>query len=149
MSMSTIERPAGRRGSRRGTTFSELIVAGTLLIAALGLFARGTLGTSRLWQDTRHHQLALDELANQLDRLAGLPSEQRAAELADLRPSAAVSRQLSGANLTSEFVRDEAGERLILNLQWDRPGGAQPLTLVGWMQAFPSPDTAANGGDES
>ena len=119
--------------TRRGSTLTELIVAGTLLIAGLGLFSRGTFGLGYVRQDTRHYQLALDELANQLERLTALDVASRQAALTELQPSESILASVPGMRMTGEMLNDQDGERIVLTANWDRKGPAQPLSLVSWI----------------
>ena len=65
------------RTVRSGFTLTELLVAATLLIAVLSVAAQLTVRTDRLRQDVRREQIALDELANQLDRILAADRPQR------------------------------------------------------------------------
>ncbi|WP_145092674.1 PB1 domain-containing protein [Rosistilla carotiformis] len=112
----------------------ELVVSATLLVALIGTFAPMSLSSGRMWQQTRHHQLALDELSNQMDRLLALPEDQRGAELDLLEPSAAVQAALPEASLTAAEVSDEDGTRLTVAIDWQRPTPSQPLSLTGWIR---------------
>lgn len=125
------------RMPRRGATATELVVAATLLVSAIGTVAPLAVGASRIRHDARHHQLALEELSNQLDRLSSLDADRRDSALAELAPSAETSEVLPGATLQGEIVRDEDGARLILTLDWKRAVKAVPLQLVGWLDALP------------
>jgi hypothetical protein len=92
--------------------------------------------------------LALDELSNQLDRLSVLDADQRQAALAELAPSQEVRDALHDAKLSGRIVQDEDGTRLILKLDWERPGAPAPLELVHWLDTMPreperSEDTGA------
>ncbi|QDS86865.1 hypothetical protein EC9_10400 [Rosistilla ulvae] len=124
-----------RRGCRRGGgSMIELVVSATLLVALIGTFAPMSLSAGRLWQQTRHHQLALDELSNHLDRLLALPEDQRNAEIESLEPSAAAQAALPDARLTAVEVSDGDGVRLTIQIDWQRQTPAQPLSLTGWIR---------------
>jgi hypothetical protein len=119
--------------SRRGSMMTELLVAATLLITGISLVVSVSFRTGKLWQDSRHYQLALDELTNQLERLTTLDEAELAAELADVEPSDAIKTALPNPQLTSELLADELGARVKLEIDWDRPGNPKPLALVGWL----------------
>ena len=55
---------------RSGTTMTELMVAAILMVSTMAIVAPLTVRTGRLWQDIRHHQLAVDTLSNELERLS-------------------------------------------------------------------------------
>ena len=124
------------RTVRSGFTLTELLVAATLLIAVLSVAAQLTVRTDRLRQDVRREQIALDELATQLDRLLAADPPQRSELLANLTPGQQIAHVLPGARLVGEEVRDDAGRRLVLELSWKQAAGAKPLTLVGWIDPW-------------
>ncbi len=128
------------RRPRGGLALNELIVAGALLIVGMGVSLRGYVACGQLWQDTRHQQLALDELAGHLERLAALEPNQRSAALQQLQPSAAVAQQLPGARLIAQVEQDADGERVLLGLQWDRRGDPPPVRLCGWLTTTDAAD---------
>ena len=43
-----------------------------------------------------------------------------------------VRRRLPNPILDSEMIEDAYGQRIVLRIQWDRVGTAQPVTLVAW-----------------
>ena len=131
---------------RSGTTLAELLVAATLLITGMTLISKGAVQTQRIWQATRHQQLALDELANQMDRLTAMPPLERTESLASLQPSESLRAILANPTLKGEFMNDEDGARILLSLDWDRVGPAIPVTLVGWIP--PSPPVATPTEDD-
>ena len=122
---------------RRGTTLLELLVAATLLVSVMSVVAPLAVRSGRLWQDSRHYQLALDELSNQLERLTSLDAAALEAALAELTPSQPVRDSLPNPVLSAETIDDAESRRLVLRLQWDRVGPAEPLTLVAWLDPLP------------
>jgi hypothetical protein len=120
---------------RRGAMTFELIVSAVLLASMIGALAPMAVHVSRLSQGTRQVRLALGELANQLDRLTSLPSDELEKELADLAPTEQVRSALPEAVLAGELIRDESGTQLKLTIDWQRPGNARPLALIGWVDA--------------
>ena len=119
--------------TRRGSATIELIVAATLLITGLSLLGTVAFRTGKLWQDTRHYQLAMDELTNQLERLTSLDESEIDEQLAELTVSTAVQDDLPFAKLSGRKFSDENGTRVLLEIEWDRLGSSEPLTLVGWI----------------
>jgi Tfp pilus assembly protein PilV len=69
---------------RRGTTVADLLVAATLLAVLVTTMMTITVRSGRMRQQTRQQQLAMDELANQLERLLSLDSEARLFKLDEL-----------------------------------------------------------------
>ena len=125
---------------RRGYMMTDLVVAATLLVAVLSVVTPLAVRSGRLWQDSRHYRLAVDELSNQLERLTSLNQAQRETALAELSPSPQVRDRLQNAVLKAETIDDVDGRRLVLQLQWDRVGPAKPVSLVAWIDPLPRPD---------
>jgi hypothetical protein len=125
--------PKRNRVLRCGSAVIELIVAATLLITGLSLLGTVAFRTGKLWQDTRHRQLALDELTNQLERLTSFEESQIDELLEELTLSTAVDSVLPSAKLSGRKLSDDNGTRVVLEIEWNRLGAAEPLTLVGWL----------------
>lgn len=119
--------------TRCGSAITELIVAATLLITGLSLLGTVAFRTGKLWQDTRHYQLAMDELTNQLERLTSLDEVEIDEQLAELTVSTTVEDILPSAKLSGRKLSDGNGTRVLLEIEWDRLGNSEPLTLVGWI----------------
>jgi hypothetical protein len=117
----------------RGSAVIELIVAATLLITGLSLLGTVAFRTGKLWQDTRHYQLAINELTNQLERLTSLDESEIDEQLGELTVSTAVENVLPFAKLSGRKLIDDNGTRVVLEIEWDRLSKAEPLTLVGWL----------------
>ncbi|NOY41098.1 MAG: type II secretion system protein [Planctomycetes bacterium] len=133
-----------RRSTRRcGFTVTELVVAASLLVVVMSVVASLTVRSGRLWQDSRHYRLAIDELSNQLERLTSLDETRLAMAIAELSPSQQVRDALPNPVLSAETLADEDGTRLLLHLAWDRLGKSVPVTLVGWVDPLPSSAASA------
>jgi len=126
--------------TRQGTTLVELIVAGFLLITGMSLVTQGAVKSYRLQQESRHYQLAYDELANQLERLtqklSPMSTEERASVLKSLHVSEPIESILALVKLSGSLTRDESheGDWLQLTIDWDRVGPSESLSLVGWIR---------------
>ncbi len=131
---------------RNGTTLTEMIVAATLMASTMAIVAPLTVRTDRLWQDSRRHQLVMDELSNEFERLATLAPLQRERAIAELAPSDHLQASLPSATLTAETIRDADGTRLLLSMNWDRTGKPKPITLVGWLDSMPSMNATQTDG---
>ncbi len=121
------------RGQRRGLLMTELIVAAILLITALSLLVSLSFRTGKLWQDTQHYTLAVNELTNQLERLTAFDAAEIDEQLADLWPSESVQLALPNPRLSAAKLVDEFGTRIKLEITWDRPGHAKPVALTAWV----------------
>lgn len=120
--------------NRSGFTVTEMLVSALLLISIMSLVGPLAVRTGRLWQQTRHGRLALEELSNQLDRLTHLSTEERTVALAKLAPTESIRTALSNPQLSAKTLHDQDGQRLVLQLTWDRAGAPGKLTLVGWLK---------------
>jgi len=123
---------------RGGFTVTELIVAATLLVVLMSVVGTLTVSSGRLWQDTRHYRLAIDELSNQLDRLTALDDTRLTTAIAELSASPQIRSALPNPVLTAESLADENGTRVVLQLAWDRLGKSRPVSLVGWTNPLPN-----------
>ncbi len=133
---------------RRGSTLVELIVAAGLLIALMSILSPLSTRLGRLWHQSRHYQLALDEVNNQLEQLTTLSPEERDTKLQQLQVSESLSNVFPEAKLSAEVTSDDDGERLTLRLQWDSSHGAKPLSLTAWMPPRKSPVEATAAGED-
>ncbi len=118
---------------RTGSMVTELLVAATLLLSSITIASQLTIQSRRLWVDVRHHQLALDELSNQLERLVTLDTETAKSQLARLEPSESAEQTLANVKLQGNWLDDDDGRRITLSIQWDRPAPATPLTMMAWV----------------
>ncbi len=132
--------------SRAGLTLVELMVAATLIVSGLTMIGKLTVTSGRMWQQTRQEQVALEELSNQLERLLALPPDQRDEAISELAPSAFAAERLQEATITARTFADSAGQRLELQINWNRHTPAKPLMLVGWIDAV---DSESAGSQES
>ena len=132
--------PSTRRAPRHGNgfTLTEVVVAASLLVAMMATIAPLTVRSGRLWQDSRHLQLAMDELSNQMELLISLTPDQREAAMAKLAPSDHLLAALPEAVLNAESVRDQDGVRIVLKLSYGPPQPRpMPVTLIGWLDPMP------------
>ena len=116
-----------------GFTVTELIVCVAVLLTVMTVSTSMFFQTQRIWQDIRHHRIAVSELSNQLDRLTRLTQQELEAELAKLRPSALCAEALRDPELTGVVNDDSVGTRITLKIKWKRRHGEKPITLCGWL----------------
>ena len=119
--------------SRQGLTFTEVVVAATLVVSMIGFVAPLTVRVGRVWQSTRQYRLALSELANQMELLTSLGLSDCDAALTNLKPSVNAAKSLPDVRLEGQLVRDQDGTRLLLSIDWDRGSQSVPVLLVGWL----------------
>lgn len=118
---------------RRGSGMTELLVAATLLLTGISLVMSVSFRTGKLWQDSRHHDLALQELTNQLELLTTKETNELESALAALEVSDAVKAALPNPKLSGRLHDDDFGARIELTITWERLGDATPLSLVAWL----------------
>ena len=138
-----------RTSPRRGFTLVETLVAASLTITLLAVAAPIMVRSAKTWQETRHHQFAADELSAQMDRLLSLPPSERTAALETLSIDDEVPRVLVDALITSQWVNDSDGERIVLAIDWRRLGDPPPVTLTAWVDSMPIGDRQEATGDAS
>lgn len=119
--------------ARRGVSSLEAIVAFTLLSTVLAVSTPLIVRHSRLLTAQQDYRLALDELANQAERLQLVPDNELATALEKLAPSPFAAEHLLGVQLRGELVAIDVGQRIDLRLWWDETNrSAAPVTLSTW-----------------
>jgi len=127
---------------RQGSTATEVLVAATLLLSLIGAVIPTTVRTAKIWRDTRHFQIATNELSNQLEALSSLNEAERATALNQLTVSEPTRKILMGATIASETANDSDGNRITLTLNWERTPNANPVKITGWLKAASSKPSA-------
>ena len=131
---------------RRGTTIIEFVVACSLLGSLMMVVVPSAIRIGRLQQMLRHERIAMDEVTNQLDRLAQLPLSQVQHEVPTLTPSEFAAAGLPNPRLAGTLEGSEEGYRLALEISWNSPGrNVAPLTMATWI--FPTSTTESPGED--
>lgn len=119
---------------RRGTSIIEFVVACSLLGSLMLFVVPSAIRIGRLQRVIRQERIAMDEVTNQLDRLAQLPLSQIKQELDSLAPSEFAEGGLPNPNLSGTLRDSEEGYRLALEISWDSPGrSVAPLTMATWV----------------
>lgn len=126
------------RKMRHAFTLIELVVSASLVIAGLAIFGQLTTATGRTWVQTRQHNVAMEELSSQLDRLVALPSGMIDDAISELKPSEGAVDSLPGVKLEAKRFDDRDGARIELSIDWDRGRPSQPLRLTGWIAGTPA-----------
>jgi hypothetical protein len=145
--MKPTNRSAARRRLRRGTGMLDLFVSFTLLVTLISVATPLVVRHGRLLKSHRDYRLALDELSNQMERLAGLNADQLPRAVKQLTPSAFVAERLSGAELMGELEPADLGSRITLKLTWNETGRHNaPVTLAAWVIPAPRQPGSEPGG---
>jgi hypothetical protein len=118
----------------RGATLIEVTVALVVLAAAMLALAQMVALAARQRRLTEARRLAMDEVANQAERVAALPWDKvQPAEFTSWEPSAALTGAIPAVKCLAE-VTDEPGppaaRRVRLEVQWTDAAG-QPTSPVG------------------
>jgi hypothetical protein len=129
--------PPGRQKpvKRKAAILVEALVAATILMVGVLVVAKSSASLRSMWKETRHYQLACDELANQLQHLKTLSVVEVEQQLKTLSVSKQIVQALPEATLQGELLQDKLGNRVRLSITWKRLGQAVPLSLVGWLHA--------------
>jgi type II secretory pathway pseudopilin PulG len=120
---------------RPGTTLIELLVAIGVLSSLITITLPMCVKIMRVRQLHRQRLVAVEALANQMDRLTLLPASEAQRRTGQLTLPAHLAEQLDDASLQLAIVREAPATRLRLSLTWrDRMGNmTQPVTLTGWI----------------
>jgi hypothetical protein len=116
----------------RGTSALEVLVSLTLLTSTLTLSLPLVVRHGRLLVDQRDYRVALDELSNQLDRLAALPESEMQAARENLAVSEFAAARLPDAKLSGGFEPADIGGRLTLRLTWGR-SKPHEISMAAWI----------------
>lgn len=127
---------------RRGTSLIEFVVACSLLGSLMLFVVPSAIRIGQLQRVVRQDRIAMDEVTNQLDRLAQLPLSQIKQEMARLAPSEFAEAGLPNPTLNGTLRDSEEGYRLALEISWDSPGrSVAPLTMATWVYPASIPET--------
>jgi hypothetical protein len=118
---------------RSGVVQLEVLVAGILLFALASLLPSLGFHLNRIHKESLQYQIAVQALANELERLRILEPTVSNRDLESLQLPAYVSRRLPNATLQAVALQDDLGTRVKLSLQWDRVGNPPPVEMVGWL----------------
>lgn len=121
---------------RDGFSMVEVMGALALVMAAMATTMPLFVRHGRLLAESRRERIAIEELANQAERLAAVAPADLEPHLAALAASPLARERLPGAVLTAARGDSPLGERVILSLSWDAVGRReQPLTHAVWLSA--------------
>ena len=128
--------PPVSRTRRRGFSMLEVVAASSLTVMAVASITPIFVRQARLLAESRRERIALEELANQAERIAALPASDLDRHLAALALSPLASRHLPEARLDAIRGNSPLGPTIRLRLGWNAPGRLDhPLTLVTWPAA--------------
>lgn len=119
-----------------GTTTIELLASFSLLTVILGAALPLVVRHGRILASADHYRIALEELWNQSEALAGVVNSDADEYLRKLKPSPFAVEHLPGAKLeaASKEAEGTEGRWVMLSLTWDEPGRqAAPVSLATWL----------------
>lgn len=129
-------RPINQLHRARGTTTIELLASFSLLTVILGAALLLVVRHGRILASADHYRIALEELSNQSEALAGVADDDADEHLRDMKPSPFAVEHLPGAKLqaVANEAEETAGRWVVLSLTWDEPGRqAAPVSLATWL----------------
>jgi hypothetical protein len=118
---------------RRGTTLIECIVAASILSVAIGTVTMAVFRIGRIWTDTGHYRIALQEVSNHLESLTQLPPDQVQTAIDSLVVSSEVAQSLVDAKFSGELIQDDLGDRVKLSLTWGDGRMTRPIHMTAWL----------------
>lgn len=125
--------PGSDRRLRPGISSLELLVSGGLILTIMAATLPLFVAHQRLIAMTDRDRLAVEELANQAERLQATPPGKWNDAIAALQPSPLTIRRLPNVRLAARQSTTSLGERVILEIRWNDPGRQQhPLRLAVW-----------------
>lgn len=122
---------------QRGIATLEMLIAALLVVTMLSIAAPLVVRTTRVWKQTRHHQLAGDELSSQMDRLIAMTGDERQSAMENLAVSEPIRQVLHDVTLVGQQEQDNDGKRIRLMINWERLGDPPPIELVAWVDPLP------------
>jgi type II secretory pathway pseudopilin PulG len=128
---------------RRGISSIEMLVAFSLVLTAMASTVPLFVRHQRLLAESRRERLAIEELANQAQRLLALEPDEVDRFLETLTPSEIARRHLNDAVIHFETRASELGQRVVLSLRWKDTGRRNaPLLLAVWLPPRGAVDAA-------
>ena len=121
---------------RRGFSMLEVVAASSLTVMAVASITPIFVRQARLLSESRRERIALEELANQAERITAIPASDLDRHIAALAVLPLASRHLPDARLAAVRGDSPLGPTITLRLGWNAPGRLDhPLTLVTWPAA--------------
>ena len=120
---------------RQGVTAIELVVSAMLLITVMTFMTSLCFRIDLVWKDIGHHRVAVGELSNQLESLQRLTPQRAQEALKTIQPSLLCRQTLRDPELRGQLVKDELGDRIVLQINWARRHPGQPIELAAWLPA--------------
>jgi len=122
-----------QRSNRNGLSVAEVMVSSVLLVTVISITGALAFRISRIEKGTQQYQAAVDEIANQLEKIVSLDEDSRENSLKSVTVSEGLEGILPNAVFTSQELNDSDGHRITLSLNWDRNGPSEPVTLTAWI----------------
>ncbi len=121
---------------RRGFLKVELVTSASILLALVTATAVLMVRVQRVGQDARSRAIALNEVANELERCIGLihdgSKENLPNGVQNAPPNAAILHHWPEARYETEIANDKLGTRLTVSLFLSSDLEILPISLTGW-----------------
>ena len=131
-----MKRAMKRNRLRNGFMQLEIVVATGLLVVAISGLAKLYHQLAGVARDSKHYQLALHEVMNQIGLLQETPLEKLDQAVLEVKLPDEVLDVLPEAKLAAERKEDSAGTWVIVRMSWNRVGNPPPIELMGLVSHF-------------
>lgn len=132
---------------RRGVSSIEFLVSFSVMATVMTFATTMTLNISRVWRDIEHQRLAVCELSNQLEEITRLRGESLVERVGQIEPSGFCKQGLDEPRISAKISSDSLGQRIDLELAWERRPAEKKVRLSGWSvsEEVSSDDQPKNG----
>ena len=118
---------------RTGFTTLELTISCTLLAAITGVSAALFIRIRSIGVDAEYRAIALQEVANELEKRIALPADRRGELPREWKPSESLTHRWPDSVLRYQEDRDELGVRSTVTFQRTISPASEPIELSGWI----------------
>lgn len=122
-----------RRRDRTGSSVIECVVAASVLMVTMGTVTTMAFRASRIWIATGHQRIAMNELSNQLETITSARGDEINRLIENLAPSGLAQKSLDQPLIKATRTRDQAGDRVTIELSWRSQFPIAPVSLTGWI----------------
>lgn len=132
--MLRISHSRGRSEEKRtGFSALELTVSCTLLAAIMGVSVSLFIRIRSIGVDAEYRAIALQEVANELEKRIALPADRRSELPREWKPSESLTHRWPDSLLRYQEDRDELGVRSTVTFQRTISPASEPIELSGWI----------------
>jgi len=122
-----------RLGKQRfGLTSLEVFASATILMSLIAISSLLILRSARISKETRLRMIALQDVANALHSNLSMDQSESPIQPKNWPLSKLVSDFWPDAQMESQLIQDESGEKIQITLFFDGKRELLPIRLVGW-----------------